>query len=525
MSAGWRGPRYAGDFPTLGPQVVEWIHDHLPVPDGDLQGQPLVLSKAQQRLVYLHYRVRLDATPGNWRHYRRSMKVGPKGWGKDPLLAAMSWAEALGPVRFDGWDARGEPVGVPWPTPWVQMVGSSEDQTDNTYVPFRQMGEYGDLAGYGVDIGMTRTLLPGGGIIEPVTSAAATREGQRVTFAPLGETWQWTEENGGHRLAATVRRNAAKMGGATFEITNMWQKGRDSVAERTAAAALIDKSILVEHVTPTVPDSVSDRERSSWPDLDNTRACMKALREVYEGHQWVDLRRVLADARDPDVPADEARRFYFNIEADAATDFIDRDDWAACADPTAVLADRDFITLGFDGATADDATALIAARISDGHAFTLGVWQPEDGETVDRVAVDDAVRAAFDRYDVWRMYCDPPHWQDYIDRWSGELGAEKVIDWWTNRRAPMGRLLERLQTATRGHELRHDGDSTLAAHVLAARQRTVSGHLTIGKEHRKSRRKIDACVALGLAWEARADAVSAGAKPARAVRRGVRGFS
>lgn len=523
--SGWRGPGFEGEFPTLGHEVVAFIESYLPVPDGDRQGEPLVLSDAQRRLVLLHYRVRLDATPENWRHYRRSMKVGPKGWGKDPLLAAMSWAEALGPVRFDGWDADGEPVGRPWATPWVQMVATAEDQTDNTYVPFRQMGEYGDLAWSGADIGMTRTLFPGGGVVEPVTSAAATREGQRVTFAPLGETWQWLEENGGVRLARTVRRNVSKMGGATFEITNVWQKGRESVAERTAEAARKDPSILVEWLKPTVPASVPAEQRSAWPDLDDDRACLRVLAEVYEGHGWVDLERMLADARDPDTPEEEARRFYFNAESDKATDFVAVDDWAECLDIDAVLSPDDFVALGFDGATVDDATALVAVRIEDGRAFALGVWQPEDGLTVDRVAVDAAVREAFASLNVWRMYADPPHWQDYIDRWAGDLGNDRVVEWWTNRRAPMSRLLERLQTAVRSRGVRHDGDATLTAHVLAARQRNVSGHLIIGKEHRKSRRKIDACVALGLAWEARADAVASGAKPTKPKRRGAASFS
>lgn len=512
---GWRGPSFEGEFPSLGEEAITWIESHLPVPDGDKQGEPLVLSDAQQRLLILHYRIRDGATPGHWRTYRRSMKVGPKGWGKDPLLAAMSWFEACGPARFDGWDADGNPVGRPWATPWVQMVATSEDQTDNTYVPFRQMGEYGWLEDYSPDIGMTRTLLPGGGIIEPVTSSAATREGQRVTFAPLGETWQWYAENGGHRLAATVRRNVAKTGGSTFEITNMWAKGRDSVAERTAAAALQDRTILVELVQPKPSASTVVPEGEQWPRLDNDRECIRAIKQVYEGHDWVNPQRVLEDMRDPDTSEDEARRFYLNQEDDNSSDFIRVDDWTAMADATKVVADGDFIVMGFDGATVDDATALIGQRIEDGHRFVIGIWQPDEGDTVDRVAVDEAVRAAFERFDIWRFGADPPHWQDYLDKWAGEFGDDRVIEWWTNRRTAMGRALERFQTATRSHEGTHDGDSVFAQHVTAARQKTVSGHLMIGKEHRKSKRKIDACVAAVIAEEMRGDAIASGAKPKR----------
>src|SRR5690242_14337952 len=90
---------------------------------------------------------------------RRSQK-----WGKDPFGAADGWAQALGPTRFDGWDANGEPVGAPYPTPLIVMLGTSEDQTDNTWRPFMAMGQLGPLTDLpGLDIGLTRCVLPGGG--------------------------------------------------------------------------------------------------------------------------------------------------------------------------------------------------------------------------------------------------------------------------------------------------------------------------------------------------------------------------
>jgi hypothetical protein len=520
----WRGPSYKGEFPSLGWLAIDWIEDYLPVPDGDKQGEPLVLSDPQKRLIVKHYRIRERKpvpTALNWRYYRRSLKVGPKGWGKDPLLAALSWFEACGPARFDGWDADGEPVGRPWQTPWVQMVGTAEDQTDNTYVPFRQMGEYGWLDEFRPDIGMTRTLFPGGGIVEPVTSAAATREGQRVTFAVLGETWQWHESNGGLLLAKAVRRNTAKMGGATFEISNMWQRGLGSVAERTMEASRSDPTISVEWVRPTPPEGWPADLK--WPPLDDDKACKAAIAQVYEGHGWVDPSRVLLEMRDDDTSEDEARRFYLNDEDDASSDFVSADDWRAMATGDS-LNDGDFVVLGFDGSVVDDATALVAVRISDGFLEPIGIWQPEHGDAVDRAAVDAAVDDAFSRFEVWRMYGDPPHWQSYFDRWSDRHGSDRVVEWWTNRRAAMSYALERFKTEVTGHSFGHSGDETLDRHVLNARQRVAgSGHLAIAKEHPKSKRKIDGCMAAVLAVEARGDAVAAGAGVQK--RRRVAGYS
>jgi hypothetical protein len=37
-----------------------------------------------------------------------------RGWGKSPFTAGLAAVEALGPVLFAGWDAAGQPVGMPW---------------------------------------------------------------------------------------------------------------------------------------------------------------------------------------------------------------------------------------------------------------------------------------------------------------------------------------------------------------------------------------------------------------------------
>ncbi|MFF1697449.1 hypothetical protein ACFVXC_28180 [Streptomyces sp. NPDC058257] len=57
----------------------------------------------------------------------------------------------------------------------------------------------------------------------------------------------------------------------------------------------------------------------------------------------------------------------------------------------------------------------------------LGCWErtegPEgDGWQVDRESVDVAVARAFERFEVCGFYADPPHWQDYVDRWTADFG-------------------------------------------------------------------------------------------------------
>jgi phage terminase large subunit-like protein len=122
------------------------------------------------------------------------------------------------------------------------------------------------------------------------------------------------------------------------------------------------------------------------------------------------------------------------------------------------------------------------------------------------------------------FYADPPHFQDYVDRWMAEFGPrlrvratqQRPIEWWTNRPKAMVDALERFHSAVTAQQLSHDGGTVLTRHVLNARRRIGRTGLTISKEYPGSPRKIDAAMAAVLAYECRADAVTAGfARPRR----------
>ena len=120
----WRGPEVEGEFPTLGNVVAQWIVDYCVVPDREMRGRPFILTEEQHWHLIWHYAL----TPeGKWLYPRGSQLIRPQKWGKGPFGAAMTCAEAVGPVRFDGWDADGEPVGRPWDTPHIQITACSEE--------------------------------------------------------------------------------------------------------------------------------------------------------------------------------------------------------------------------------------------------------------------------------------------------------------------------------------------------------------------------------------------------------------
>lgn len=134
----WRGrdaerEAYGVDFPTLGIEAWRWIEAHCVVPDGDQEGEPFRLTDEMVRFLLHHYRIDPERTSVRYEgprfHYERgSQLVRPQKWGKGPFSAAIICFEAMGPALPDGWDAAGEIVGRPWPTPVIQITALSEEQ-------------------------------------------------------------------------------------------------------------------------------------------------------------------------------------------------------------------------------------------------------------------------------------------------------------------------------------------------------------------------------------------------------------
>ena len=486
---GWRGPEFDGDFPSLGWGLLDWFEAFLRVPNGPRWGEPLRLTDEQARFVVRFYALGLHGG----RVYRRGALRRAKGWGKSPLLAAMAIGELAGPVVFDGWDAAGEPVGRPQPTPWVQIAAVSEDQAGNTYSHAYEMLREGRAADeLGIDLGLTRVFLRGRpGRIEAVTSSAGSREGQPVTFAVLDETHLWLRENGGHRLAATIRRNAAKLNGGTVESTNAHRVGQGSVSEATLEAA--DRG-----VKGLLYDAVEAPPVADMADRAELRA---ALAVAYGDSVWVDLDRLVDEVQDPATSTVDARRFYLNQLTSDDDSWVDPVSWQACGS-NARLADGDVVTLGFDGSVSEDWTGLVACRVPDGLLEPLGVWRRPPGRdewTVPRGEVDAAVAAAMERFTVRQMVADPSHWRTELERWSAEWDVVVAFEPWRTRQ--MAQALDRFHTAVVTGQLRHTGHADLTAHVLHAVRRDSRGGVQIDKP--SPGQKIDLAVAAVLAYEAR----------------------
>lgn len=501
----WRGPEYDGEFPSLGWGVVEFVEANLVVPLGEQQGQPLCLTQEQIEFFVRLYR--LD--PTGRLVTRRAQLRRAKGWGKSPLLAAVAIAELCGPVRFGGWDEAGEPIGVPVPTPWIQIAATAEDQTENTWVPLLAMLADSPIVDrFDLDVGLTRIVRRGApGRIEFVTARAGTREGQPITFALLDESHLWDRSNGGTKLAATLRRNIGKTNSLSVETTNAHVPGMGSVAE--------DTQVAWEKNAPGV--LIDTREGPDVPDPDDHVQLIAALKVAYGDSTWVDLERIAAEYTDPATDPADAPRYYLNRLVAAGGQLVNMSVWDSRVSEDH-LRDGDVVALGFDGARFRDSTALVAVRIDDGLTAILGLWERPEGVDqweIDAVEVDAAVADAHARFNVQKMLADPPYWQDAVDRWAGTYST--VERFHTNREGLMVWAIARWLEAIRSGELSHDGDADLRAHVAHAQRKLTRTRDDKGrpmpvmcKESQDSPKKIDAAMAACLAWTARAKALQAG---------------
>ncbi|MFC4512545.1 terminase [Streptomyces ehimensis] len=548
----WRGPQYAGEVPTLGWQVLGWMIDMLAAPDR-AEYEPFTPTQEQADFILGFYE--LDPATGK-RRYRRGLLSRPRGWGKSPLLAAISCAEALGPVVPDGWDADGEPVGMPWErvrTPLVQIAAVSEDQTKNTWTPLLEMLRLGPVmdAYPGLEPLDSFVNLPRGRM-EQVTSSATSRKGNKGVFAVLDQTEEWTVSNGGRRLAQVLRSNATKIGGTTLESPNAFIPGMGSVAEESAAfaQAVVDgrtrgDGLLWDHREAPAETDLTDREslvaglRYAYGDSsDHPDGCV--LHDPPCPPGWSPIDHIAASFWDTSNDPQVQRSDFLNQITHASDSWITQPEWAGVAAADKVVAEDEEIVLGFDGSRrrshgVTDATALVGCRVRDGHLFLLGCWEQPDGLfgrdwQVPTVEVLAAVEEAFRRYRVVGMYADPAKWESHVATWEAKHGRrlkvkatmQHPIEWWmTGGRASLiVRALEKFRSSVVDGELTHDGSSVLTRHVLNSRRRESRSGIQIAKEHPESPRKIDAAVAAVLAWQCRVDALAKGLGKKKAARSG-----
>lgn len=559
----WR-PSEPGEVPTLGWIAIDWMSENLARPETQ-DYEPFYVTQEQADFLVAYYRLSVDTCI---RLRRRGVISRPRGWGKSPFSAAIAAFEALGPAVPAGWDADGQPVGMPWSEirrPLVEIAAVSEDQVDtNSWAPLL------DMLSRGPAMDNYPGLEPMGGYvnlpygrIQKRTAEARSAKGAPAHFVVCDQTEEWVASNGGIRLFNTLRNNVIKRGGHLLESPNAFTPGNDSVAEGSMMAfdairsgkAKLDDGIIFDHREAPPETDMEDRESLlaglavAYGDSADVPHCV-IHDPPCEHPGWVDLENIAASIWEPDADPQLSRSDWLNQITHAVDAWLSQPEWAARYNPNAVIADKDVVTLGFDGSRGKakgkpDATALIGCRVSDGHVFEVRVWEagPDKRSWKDWsppiAEIEAELTKAFERWSVAALYCDPAKdWRSHVNAWEAKFSSKLMrspkgttlavtrdhpFEWWMTggRSGLIQRAIEQLEGAVRNGDMTHDGAADLTRHVLNARRRLQSGKLTLQKENDYSEKKIDAAVAAVLAWQARLDAVAAGivARPAQAIRR------
>lgn len=542
---------------SLGYLAVWFIETFVQHGRGDVRGTPIQYGDEYAGFIIDCYALDADGR----RLYDSAFFSRPKGTDKSGLAAALVMFETFGPCRFLGWAeggetytflgktyvyGKGEPMGRPINNPVIRILATEEGQTGNVYdsVYFNLTDEQAPLhqlvKAYGVDAGKTRIILPkasGGGSIEPMSSGAASKDGGLETFVVFDESHLYNIDRL-KQMHATVSRNLGKRKKIAepwyIETTTMYQPGEDSVAEDTYHLADdIEEGrarrtrLLFDHRWGELGDPF---QGATETDEEYEERIRTAFLEAYgDAAEFNSVESMLDAFFDPRNNINDQRRYFLNSLVAANNSWLEVQEWNAAGLRERVKVAKsdgkplrwqppkpgDTITLGFDGSRSDDATALVACRVSDKYVWPILIEEAPDSLEaknwmVDQSKVDARVRDTLKKYNVVGFFADPPYWQDYVEAWDREFGDQMVVrgtrdhgmHFYTSNHKAMAMAIERAHTAIVTGEVVHGNNPQMSRHVMNARRWERSVGTVIGKDKRGSKNKMDAAMAMVLALEA-----------------------
>lgn len=350
------------------------------------------------------------------------------------------------------------------------------------------------------------------GLIKVLAADADTADGWGGTLALIDELHRMKDSE----LYGVIYDGLGPRSGQLITISTAGETVDSPLGELRAKAYALPKMQRKGAHRYVTNGAFSMHEWALEPDQD--REDMRLVKQANPA-PWMTPAKLRKRRASPSMTEGQWARFACGVWGLGGDPGFDREVWAslpALAQPSPGRK----ITLGFDGARRRDGTALVGCDVKAGQLFVLGYWQKPadagDDWEVPEAEVDQAVEYAFERWNVWRLYGDPPFWESALDRWAGQYGIARVVRWWTNRIKTTAIALRAFKNDMDPERMAHDGDERLAEHIAnAIRHETKMREddeplWVIRKDSRDSPRKIDLAMAAMLAWKARGDAIASG---------------
>jgi hypothetical protein len=526
-------------WPTLGPQVCALIEERAVYGPGSLQGEAYEIDPEFRSFIYRAYELFPQGHP--WEGRRRFKRVGlsvRKGLAKTEKQALLAFCEIHpeGPTRFDGWDAYGNPVGRPVRAPYVPMLAVSVEQVEElafgalTYI----VSEGPDADLFDVSKERICRLDERGredGKAIPLANSPGARDGARTTMNCFDEP---------HRLYLPRQLEAHRTMDANLPkrpLDDPWslyvgtagQPGQGSVMEMVHAEALRISEGAIERPDLFYLYRTDDGDHDLDVKEERIRAVAEATGPAGEyGPGQFDEIASQWDRPGSDKPFLE--RVWLNRWRKSGSQAFDmKRVESLCrggdSSPYPEIPDGAFVAAGFDGARFRDATALTITDIATGRQMLLGCWERPEIDEEWEVPVDevnDLVREMMARFDVWRLYCDPPYWWETVASWAA-LWPDRVIEWHTMVKSKIIPALMAYVDAIDTGTVTFAGNrhlETLLQHLGHASRKQLKTvddqgrpHWILQKQDGRMEDKIDAAMSSVLSWAACVDARRDGAKP------------
>ena len=466
--------RRSGADPTYGPLAAAWIEANVVHGEGDLFGQPFLLTDDQRG--FLDRLLRYDQATGRL-IVRRAVLGRAKGWGKTEFVAAIGLFFLCGPLA---------PV-----APNIPVAAASFEQADLLFGSARVMVAEGPLKPF-VEAYDTELLRKDGpGRLYRVAAAAGTNDGSRPSVFLADELHEWTGNK--ERVFLVVSNSIAKRrDGMVIVISTA---GSD---DSTLLRSLYDYGKRVESGEIDDPGFLLD-----WAEPDPS----------LDPHDGPEVRRAMALAANPhaelfgtlefierrwhEVPEHEWLRYFANRWVSVADEsWLPGGTFEACRGD--VEFSRDAPTfVGVDMALKHDSIAVVCAQeLSDGrYATEAKVWLP-NGSAVDVAAVEAHLLALHRERNVVEFAYDPA----YFERSAQALADDGLpMVEFPQSAARMVPACGHAYELITGGRVVHAGDPVFVDQVVSAVPRAAGEGWRLSKG--KSKRKIDAAIAMVIALD------------------------
>lgn len=530
-------------FPTLGPAIADFIEDRCVFGPGSLADEPARLDAEKRAALYRLYEVfpqghRLAGR----RRFHQGVIEWRKGLAKTEFAAWITLAELHpeGPVRCDGFDAAGDPVGRPVRHPYIPMMAVTEEQVSElAYGVLKYVVEHcPDVDMF--DVGLERIIRKGSdgsdeGQAVPVANAPGSRDGALTTFQhfdephrlhlashrnahetmvqnlskrPLEDPWglytSTAGQPGQNSIEEDLRKGAEKIAKGTAKNSKLFFFGRWAGPEHDDLSTVEQRVAAIAEATGPAGEYGPGQFERIAEDYDR-EGCDRAYWErVYlnrwlkSGSQAFDLKKIELLRRPERIP------------------------------------DGAFVTGGFDGARFRDCTAVVLTDIGTGLQQCIGSWsRPDNVEQweVPEAEVTGLLEDTMGRFEVHKIYADPPHWTETVGSWSARW-PDRIEEFWTNQYKRMAYTLREYLEAIDSGSITFGGEFVLTSGGESNQQKDLLEHLgNAGRQDLKilddhgqplfilckidgrPDLKFDRGMAGVLSWKACMDARKSGAKP------------